>query len=103
MKIYNVQSGAGNTTTHWPMARESGEVQQISFFMRGVGAPTAPLIIELVPSGGDIAAGDAFQVFSGTPPVGPGGTFANVVVNGPVQIVVRSATSGAGGYVVYAQ
>lgn len=103
MRIYNVQSGAGNTTTFWPMARESGEVQQITFFMRGVSAPSAPLIIELVPSGGDPAAGDAIQVYSGTPPVGPGGAFANVIVNGPVHIIVRSATSGAGGYVVFAQ
>jgi hypothetical protein len=103
MRIYNVAAGAGNTTTFWPMARESGEVQQISFFMRAVSAPTAPLIIELVPSGGDIAAGDAFQVYNGTPPVGPGGTFLNVVVNGPVHIVARSGTSGAGGFVVFAQ
>lgn len=100
MKLYEV-TGTGSVDTLWPMARESGQQQKVTFFMRTTGTPSSPLVIELLPSGGISASGDVFPVYSGTPAAG--GVILEFSANGPFTIRVRSSSSGAGGFVVFAQ
>jgi hypothetical protein len=96
MKIFQSGNGPTITNTPWPMQRVSGERQQISFWIYPSGAPTAPVVIGLIPADGTAAA----PVYSATP-TAP--TLVVLQADGPFTVSCSSSTTNAGAYGVWAQ